>query len=134
MAESEVKIPEAKEVLTDVQLHLNTEPDPLVAEFRKQLALVVDIKHLNVANLLVAVTKGMQLAKNFKTKTNEQKKMLLLDTLSDMIKTSDLAQEKKDDLVWVVDEMGPSTVDLFLVVAEKGVKVFKNTKLFKCCS
>jgi hypothetical protein len=134
MSESEVKVPEAKEVLTDVQLHLNSVPDPLVAEFRKQLSLVVDIKHLNVANLLVAVTKGMQLAKNFKTKTNEQKKMLLLDTLSDMIKTSDLAQEKKDDLVWVVDEMGPSTVDLFLVVAEKGVKVFKSTGLFKCCS
>ena len=108
--------------------------DPLVVEFRKQLSLVVDVKHLNAASLLIAVTKGMQLAKDFKTKTNEQKKILLLQTLSEMIRDSDLSQDKKDDLIWVVDEMGPSAVELFLVVAEKGLSAFKKTGKFKCCS
>ena len=107
------------------------EVDPIVDEFRKQLALVVDVKHLTAANVLMAVTKGMQIAKNLKTKTNDQKKILLLQTLSEMIKNSgDLSQSSKDDLVWVVDEMVPSAVELMLVVASKGLAVFKNTK---CC-
>ena len=54
-----------------------------------------------------------------------------MQTLSEMIKNSgDLSQSSKDDLVWVVDEMGPSAVELMLVVASKGLAVFKNTK---CC-
>lgn len=112
---------------------LAKEVDPLSVEFRKQLTLVVDVKHLNAANVLVAVVKGMQLAKTFNTKTNEQKKMLLLLTLSDMIRDSELPDTQKDDLVWVVDEMGPSTVELLLGVAEKGKNLFKNSGLFKCC-
>lgn len=108
--------------------------DPLVEQFRNELALVVDVKHLNAANILAAVTKGMQIAKTLKTRTNEQKKILLLDTLSNLITKSDLSQSNKDDLLWVVDEMGPAAVELFLVVADKGPAVFRKSGLFKCCS
>jgi len=122
--------PEAKQVLTDIPLSAAV-TDPLIIEFRQQLALVVDIKHLNASNLLSAVTKGMQLMKTFKTKTNEQKKILLLQTLALMITESDLSQDRKSDLIWVVDEMGPSSIELFLFIADKGSSAFKNTSFFK---
>lgn len=108
------------------------QPDPLVEEMRKQLSLVIDIKHLNAANILAAVTKGMQIAKNIKTKTNEQKKILLLHVLDAMIRDSDLKQDEKDDLSWVVNTMGSSAIELFLAVASKGKSVFKNSRCFIC--
>jgi hypothetical protein len=130
LAPADTTPPEAKQVLTDIPLSAAV-TDPLIIEFRQQLALVVDIKHLNASNLLSAVTKGMQVMKNFKTKTNEQKKILLLQTLALMITESDLSQDRKSDLIWVVDEMGPSSIELFLFVADKGSSAFKNTSFFK---
>lgn len=117
--------------------------DPLVAQLRAQLSLVIDVKHLNASNVLEAIIKGMQIVKDIKTTTNEQKKILLLSVLVSIIKDSDLGQSTKDDLIWVVDEMGPASVELFLVIAGKGVSTFQAAKpgclscivgCFKCFS
>lgn len=110
--------------------------DPLATQLRNELSLVVDIKHLNASNILDAISKGMQIAKNIKTTTNEQKKILLLNVLASMIKDSDLASSAKDDLVWVVDEMGPASIELFLIVSGKGVSAFRaaNPKCSSCFS
>jgi hypothetical protein len=105
----------------------------LYDQLKKEVALVVDVKHLNVSNVLSAVTKGMQIAKNIKTATNEQKKILLLKVLEDLIKESDLGDSTKEDLIWVVNEMGPASIELFLAVAGKGISAFKkSTSCFSC--
>lgn len=106
--------------------------DPLVDDLRKQLIMVVDVKHLNVSNILGALTKGMQIVKDIRTKTNEQKKILLLKAMSLLINESELSQNNKEDLIWVVDEMGPAAIELFLVVAVKGIKPFKNMNCLSC--
>ena len=131
MTELEVKTEKLPEE-TPLAILVPAQPDPLVEEMRKQLSLVIDIKHLNAANILAAVTKGMQIAKNIKTKTNEQKKILLLHVLDSMIRDSDLKQDEKDDLSWVVNTMGSSAIELFLAVASKGTSVFKKSGCFGC--
>jgi hypothetical protein len=114
---------------------LPSSTDPLVDQLRKELSLVVDVKHLNVSNILTALTKGMHIVKDLKTTTNEQKKILLLKVMGMIIRDSSLGQSTKDDLIWVVDEMGPAAIELFLAVAGKGVTAFKNANkgCFTCC-
>jgi hypothetical protein len=109
--------------------------DTLLEDFKKQLNLVVDVRHLNASNILEAVTKGMHIAKDIKTTTNEQKKSLLLRALSSIVNDSDLSASAKEDLIWVIDEMGPNSIELFLIVAGKGLTSFKNSNCFKkfCC-
>lgn len=110
----------------------NKEQDPLVDELYKELLLLVDVKHLNASAILVAITKGMHLAKNLKTATNEQKKIVLLKSLAKLIEESPIDRSAKDDLLWIVDELGPASVELFLTVASKGLGQFKNTGCFPC--
>lgn len=108
--------------------------DPLVVELQKELNVVVDIKHLNASNIFDALVQGMQIVAKIKTKTNEQKKIVLLDCFKYMISESALSQLVKDDLIWVVDEMGPAMIEGVLIVAQKGVNAFKNTSCscFRC--
>ncbi len=106
--------------------------DPLVVELLKQLEVVVDVKHLNATNILDALVQGMQIVAKIETKTNEQKKIILLDCFKYMIQQSALSQSVKDDLVWVIDEMGPTMIEVVLVIAKKGEDVFKNSKCCKC--
>ncbi len=106
--------------------------DPLVVELLKQLEVVVDVKHLNATNILDALVQGMQIVAKIETKTNEQKKIILLDCFKYMIQQSALSQSVKDDLVWVIDEMGPTMIEVVLVIAKKGEDAFKNSKCCKC--
>ncbi len=108
--------------------------DPLVEQLRKELSLVIDVKHLNASNIFDALIQGMQIVKNIQTKTNEQKKIILLDCLKYMIiQSADLSQSSKDDLIWVVDEMGPTMVEAVLYVSQKGVEAFKKKTGCGCC-
>jgi hypothetical protein len=102
--------------------------EKLFDELKTKILLAVDIKHLNTANVLSAIIKGMQIVKDIKTVTNEQKKILLLQALTTIINESEISN--KEDLLWIVDELGPSSVEIFLSVASKGSKIFKNKK---CC-
>ncbi len=107
--------------------------DPLVDQLRKELNLVVDVKHLNAANIFDAIVQGMEIVKNINTKTNEQKKIILLDCLKYIIQqSSDLSQTTKDDLVWVVDEMGPTMIEGVLYVSKKGIEAFKKSSGCSC--
>lgn len=106
--------------------------DPLVAELLKQLEVVVDVKHLNAANIFDALVQGMQIVAKIETKTNEQKKIILLDCFKYMIQQSSLSQNVKDDLIWVIDEMSPTMIEVILVIAKKGEEAFKNSKCCKC--
>jgi hypothetical protein len=107
--------------------------DPLVLKLQQELNTVIDIKHLNAANILDALVQGMQIVANIATKTNEQKKIILLDCFNYMILQSvDLSQEVKDDLIWIVDKMGPTVIELFLYVSSKGIDQFKQSKCFSC--
>lgn len=113
------------------------EIDPLVLKLQQELSLVVDIKHLNASNIFDAIVHGMQIVATIATKTNEQKKIILLDCFKLMIlQAPDLSQETKDNLIWVVDEMGPGIIEGVLIVAKKGSEVFKKASsgcsCFKC--
>jgi len=108
--------------------------DPLVEQLRKELSLVIDVKHLNTSNILDALVQGMEIVKAIQTKTNEQKKIILLDCFKYMILNSpELSQTVKDDLIWVIDEMGPTAVELVLYVAKKGIETFKKIPCCKYC-
>jgi hypothetical protein len=112
-----------------------TPVDPLVEQLRAELSLVIDVKHLNASNMFDALVKGMEIVKDIKTKTNEQKKIVLLDCFKYLISNSvDLTQTTKDDLIWIIDEMGPTLIEGVLYVAEKGLNAFKKTSCFKCLS
>ena len=107
--------------------------DPLVTQLQQELSTVIDVKHLNASNILDALVQGMQIVTNIATKTDQQKKIILLDCFKYMIlQSSDLSQEVKVDLIWVIDEMGPTVVELVLYVASKGADAFKKSSCFKC--
>lgn len=119
--------------MSDSKITPEQQLDPLVIQLQKELSTIIDVKHLNTANILDALVQGMEMVKTIHTKTNEQKKIILLDCFKLMIiHSNDINQSIKDDLIWIIDEMGPTAVELVLYVATKGIDTFKNSTCFKC--
>jgi hypothetical protein len=50
-----------------------------------------------------------------------------------ILQSPELSQTVKDDLIWVIDEMGPTAVELVLYVAKKGIETFKKIPCCKYC-
>ncbi len=108
--------------------------DPLIVQLRRELNNAIDIKRLSASNIFGAIVIGMQIVSKLNTKTNAQKKTILLDSLNYMVSESSLSQTNKDDLTWVINEMGPTIVEEVLLVAKKGSSLFKQSKCFRCLS
>jgi hypothetical protein len=82
--------------------------------------------------IITIISSGVLYLAKVHSVPNEEKKILLLNTLKEVINETDLDDYEKNTLITLIDMVGDSVVE-HLIIFGKNTTAFIKSKCLKCC-
>lgn len=99
---------------------------------------VIDTGDISTNTLIILMNKLVQIVEKYKILTGQQKKMLILDTLSKIVNENIDNDQEKVDLLFFITSILPKIIDTIVSAINGDMKFSKDIKqgclssLFKC--